>query len=67
MIVVKDLWRRRKKMVIKQYEVGNFAVFCYLIGDKKFNYVPIIWIWADRGVTDAPRGAANPKICEVEG
>jgi hypothetical protein len=54
-------------MVVKQYEVGNSAVFCYLIGDKKFNYVPIIWIWADRGVTDAPRGAANPKICEVEG
>jgi hypothetical protein len=24
-------------MLVKQYEVGNFAVFCYLIGDKKFN------------------------------
>jgi glyoxylase-like metal-dependent hydrolase (beta-lactamase superfamily II) len=23
------------KMVIKQYEVGNFAVFCYLIGDEE--------------------------------
>jgi len=22
-------------MVVKQYEVGNFAVFCYLIGDEK--------------------------------
>jgi hydroxyacylglutathione hydrolase len=22
-------------MVIKQYEVGNFAVFCYLIGDEE--------------------------------
>jgi glyoxylase-like metal-dependent hydrolase (beta-lactamase superfamily II) len=27
--------RRRKKMVVKQYEVGNFAVFCYLIGDEE--------------------------------
>ena len=26
---------RRKKMVVKQYEVGNFAVFCYLIGDEE--------------------------------
>ncbi len=26
---------RRKKMIIKQYEVGNFAVFCYLIGDEE--------------------------------
>ena len=22
-------------MVVKQYEVGNFAVFCYLIGDEE--------------------------------
>ncbi len=22
-------------MVVKQYEVGNFAIFCYLIGDEK--------------------------------
>lgn len=22
------------KMVVKQYEVGNFAVFCYLVGDE---------------------------------
>jgi glyoxylase-like metal-dependent hydrolase (beta-lactamase superfamily II) len=22
-------------MIVKQYEVGNFAVFCYLIGDEK--------------------------------
>ena len=27
------MWR--KKMIIKQYEVGNFAVFCYLIGDEE--------------------------------
>lgn len=26
---------RRKEMVVKQYEVGNFAVFCYLIGDEE--------------------------------
>jgi hydroxyacylglutathione hydrolase len=26
---------RRKKMIVKQYEVGNFAVFCYLIGDEE--------------------------------
>jgi hydroxyacylglutathione hydrolase len=26
---------RREKMVVKQYEVGNFAVFCYLIGDEE--------------------------------
>jgi len=25
----------RKRMVVKQYEVGNFAVFCYLIGDEE--------------------------------
>ena len=23
------------KMIVKQYEVGNFAVFCYLIGDEE--------------------------------
>jgi glyoxylase-like metal-dependent hydrolase (beta-lactamase superfamily II) len=23
------------KMVVKQYEVGNFAVFCYLVGDEE--------------------------------
>ena len=22
-------------MIVKQYEVGNFAVFCYLIGDEE--------------------------------
>jgi len=22
-------------MIIKQYEVGNFSVFCYLIGDEE--------------------------------
>ncbi|TLN08453.1 MBL fold metallo-hydrolase, partial [bacterium] len=26
---------RRKKMIVKQYEVGSFAVFCYLIGDEE--------------------------------
>jgi hydroxyacylglutathione hydrolase len=26
---------RRVKMIVKQYEVGNFAVFCYLIGDEE--------------------------------
>jgi glyoxylase-like metal-dependent hydrolase (beta-lactamase superfamily II) len=26
---------RRKEMIVKQYEVGNFAVFCYLIGDEE--------------------------------
>jgi len=26
---------RRRKMIVKQYEVGNFAVFCYLIGDEE--------------------------------
>ncbi len=25
----------REKMIVKQYEVGNFAVFCYLIGDEE--------------------------------
>jgi glyoxylase-like metal-dependent hydrolase (beta-lactamase superfamily II) len=25
----------RKGMLVKQYEVGNFAVFCYLIGDEE--------------------------------
>jgi len=25
----------REKMVVKQVEVGNFAVFCYLIGDEE--------------------------------
>ena len=30
-----DALRRREKMVVKQYEVGNFAVFCYLIGDEE--------------------------------
>jgi hydroxyacylglutathione hydrolase len=24
-----------KKMIVEQYEVGNFAVFCYLVGDKE--------------------------------
>jgi glyoxylase-like metal-dependent hydrolase (beta-lactamase superfamily II) len=33
--VIKDGLRRRKKMVVNQYEVGNFAVFCYLIGDEE--------------------------------
>ncbi len=23
------------KMIVKQYEVGNFAIFCYLIGDEE--------------------------------
>jgi glyoxylase-like metal-dependent hydrolase (beta-lactamase superfamily II) len=23
------------KMIVKQYEVGNFAVFCYLVGDEE--------------------------------
>src|SRR4030042_1234825 len=27
--------RRRKKMIVKQYEVGSFSVFCYLIGDEE--------------------------------
>ena len=27
--------RRRRKMIVKQYEVGNFSVFCYLIGDEE--------------------------------
>jgi len=31
---MEDALRRREKMVVKQYEVGNFAVFCYLIGDE---------------------------------
>jgi glyoxylase-like metal-dependent hydrolase (beta-lactamase superfamily II) len=26
---------RRERMIVKQYEVGNFAVFCYLIGDEE--------------------------------
>jgi glyoxylase-like metal-dependent hydrolase (beta-lactamase superfamily II) len=26
---------KERKMVFKQYEVGNFAVFCYLIGDEE--------------------------------
>jgi glyoxylase-like metal-dependent hydrolase (beta-lactamase superfamily II) len=26
---------RRVKMIVKQYEVGNFAVFCYLVGDEE--------------------------------
>ena len=26
---------RREKMIAKQYEVGNFSVFCYLIGDEE--------------------------------
>jgi hydroxyacylglutathione hydrolase len=30
-----DVLRRKEKMVVKQYEVGNFAVFCYLIGDEE--------------------------------
>jgi hydroxyacylglutathione hydrolase len=34
-IIVKNAWFRRKKMIVKQLEVGNFAVFCYLIGDEK--------------------------------
>jgi glyoxylase-like metal-dependent hydrolase (beta-lactamase superfamily II) len=25
----------RRKMIVEQYEVGNFAVFCYLIGDEE--------------------------------
>jgi hydroxyacylglutathione hydrolase len=25
----------RKKMVVEQYEVGNFGIFCYLIGDEE--------------------------------
>jgi hydroxyacylglutathione hydrolase len=33
--VIEDALRRRKKMVVNQYEVGNFAVFCYLIGDEE--------------------------------
>ncbi len=24
-----------KEMIVKQYEIGNFAVFCYLIGDEE--------------------------------
>jgi glyoxylase-like metal-dependent hydrolase (beta-lactamase superfamily II) len=27
--------KRREKMIVEQYEVGNFAVFCYLIGDEE--------------------------------
>jgi hydroxyacylglutathione hydrolase len=34
-IVIKGGWVRRKEMIVKQYEVGNFAVFCYLIGDEE--------------------------------
>ena len=33
--MIEDALRRRKKMVVNQYEVGNFAVFCYLIGDEE--------------------------------
>lgn len=28
-------WDRRVNMIVKQYEVGNFAVFCYLVGDEE--------------------------------
>jgi hydroxyacylglutathione hydrolase len=27
--------KQEEKMIVKQFEVGNFAVFCYLIGDEE--------------------------------
>ena len=32
---MKRLYDREDGMIVKQYEVGNFAVFCYLIGDEE--------------------------------
>jgi glyoxylase-like metal-dependent hydrolase (beta-lactamase superfamily II) len=34
-IVLKDLSRQEGEMIVKQYEVGNFGVFCYLVGDEE--------------------------------
>ena len=32
---LKNELRWEKRMIVKQYEVGSFAVFCYLIGDEE--------------------------------
>ena len=43
-------------MVVKQYEVGNFAIFCYLIGDEE----------SREGLFIDPAGDANTLLAEAK-
>jgi glyoxylase-like metal-dependent hydrolase (beta-lactamase superfamily II) len=46
----------RKGMLVKQYEVGNFAVFCYLIGDEE----------SQEGLFIDPADDANTLLAEAK-
>ena len=45
-----------EKMIVKQYEVGNFSVFCYLIGDEE----------AQEGLFIDPADDAKRLLSEAE-
>lgn len=46
----------RKGMLVKQYEVGNFAIFCYLIGDEE----------SQEGLFIDPADDANMLLAEAK-